>query len=231
MIILSTGTRKGIGQELAQHFLDAGHTVIGCSRGAASIVHPDYLHFCLSVGDAAAVKAMMRDIRKRYGELNALINTAGMAMMAPFQLTPSSAITELFETNVFGVMTVSREAIKLLSKSSGGAAILNISTVATSWSIPGQSIYAASKAAVEQLTRTLSRELAGANIRVNNVLLPLYRSSMTRVLPPESKQKMIAQQTIQRECSFADLVGPIQFLISGSASFITGESLALGGGR
>lgn len=229
MIILISGTRKGIGKELAGHFLEGGHTVIGCSRGDATLEHERYQHFSLSIGDAAAVKKMMRAVRERHGRIDALINNAGMAMMAPFQLTPPAAVAALFDTNVFGLMNMSREAVKLLSKAADGAAILNISTVATTWSIPGQSIYAASKAAVEQLTRTLSKELAPAQIRVNNLLLPLYRSAMTRVLPNESRQDMISQQTINRQCTFDDLVGPVTFLISDSSRFITGESLSLGG--
>lgn len=229
MIILLTGTRKGVGKETALYFLEHGHVVIGCSRGDASIEHERYRHFCLDLNDASAVKNMIKYVRLAHGKLDVLINNAGEATMAPFQLTPTETARDLFASNVFGMINVTREAVKLMQKNDGPGAIVNISTVATHWAIPGQSVYAASKAAVEQLTRTLSKELSGFGIRVNNLVLPLYRSSLTRTLPQEIKQKMIERQTIARPCVFADLIGPLTFLISSQSAFVTGETLSLGG--
>lgn len=229
MIILLTGTRKGVGKEAALYFLEHGHVVVGCSRGEASIEHKGYRHFCLDLNDASAVKGMIKHIRLVHGKLDVLINNAGEATMAPFQLTPTETARDLFASNVFGLINVTREAVKLMQKNDGPSAIVNISTVATHRAIPGQSVYAASKAAVEQLTRTLSKELSGFGIRVNNLVLPLYRSSLTRTLPQEIKQKMIERQTIARPCVFADLIGPLTFLISSQSAFVTGETLSLGG--
>ena len=116
-----------------------------------------------------------------------------------------------------------------MQKTEGSCAVVMLSTVATTWAIPGQSVYAASKAAVEQLTRTLSKELYAFDIRINTLALPLFRSSMTRTLPQEIKQKMIERQAIPRPCVLADVLGPLEFLISPQSSFITGETLSLGG--
>lgn len=229
MIILLTGTRKGVGKDAALYFLEQGHVVVGCSRGEGSIVHEQYTHFCLDLNDASAVRKMIKHIRLHHAQLDVLINNAGEANMAPFQLTPAETVQGIFASNVFGLMNVTREAVKLMQKNDHPGVIVNISTVATHWAIPGQSIYAASKAAVEHLTRTLSKELSGFGIRVNNLVLPLYRSSMTRTLPHEVKQKMIERQTIARPCVFADLIGPLKFLISSQSAFVTGETLSLGG--
>ena len=229
MILLITGTRKGIGKELAQHFLTLGHQVIGCSRGEGSIEHPGYQHFALDLADPLAVRRMLKQVRLSHGHLDVLINNAAQASMAPFLLTPEETTRELFASNVFGLINVTREAVKLMQKTEGSCAVVMLSTVATTWAIPGQSVYAASKAAVEQLTRTLSKELSAFDIRINTLALPLFRSSMTRTLPQEIKQKMIERQAIPRPCVLADVLGPLEFLISPQSSFITGETLSLGG--
>lgn len=229
MIILLTGTRKGIGKEAALYFLEQGHVVIGCSRGEGTIEHEQYAHFSLDLNDASAVRRMIKHVRLAHGQLDVLINNAGEASMAPFQLTPPETAQGVFDTNVFGLMNVTREAVKLMQKNAGSGAIVNISTVAAHWAIPGQAIYAASKAAVEQLTRTLSKELSSFGIRINNLVLPLYRSSLTRTLPQELRQKMIERQTIDRPCLFTDLIGPLEFLVSSQSAFVTGETLCLGG--
>ncbi|MBV6752977.1 SDR family oxidoreductase [Pseudomonas chlororaphis] len=229
MIILLTGTRKGVGKDVALYFLQRGDQVVGCSRGESSIEHERYTHFCLDLNDARAVRQMVKHIRLAHGRLDVLINNAGEANMAPFLLTPEETVQGLFASNVFGLINVTREAVKLMQKAEGAKAIVNLSTVATRWAIPGQSIYAASKAAVEQLTRTLSKELMAFNVRINTLALPLYRSSMTRTLPQEIRQKMIERQAIARLCVFTDVIGPLEFLIGEQSAFITGETLSLGG--
>lgn len=229
MILLITGTRKGIGKELTQHFLGQGHQVIGCSRGDGTIEHSKYQHFSLDLADPLAVRRMLKHIRLNNGGLDVLINNAAQASMGPFLLTPEDTTRDLFASNVFGLINVTREAVKLMQKSRGPCSVVMLSTVATTWAIPGQSVYAASKAAVEQLTRTLSKEFYGFNVRINTLALPLYRSSMSRTLPLEIKKKMIERQAIPRPCVLTDVVGPLEFLISEQSSFITGETLSLGG--
>ncbi|WP_260962836.1 SDR family NAD(P)-dependent oxidoreductase [Pseudomonas citri] len=229
MIILLTGTRKGVGKDVALHFLNRGDHVVGCSRGESSIEHERYEHFCLDLNDARAVRQMIKQIRLTHGRLDALVNNAGEASMAPFLLSPEETVQGLFASNVFGLINVTREAVKLMQKNDGPGAIVNLSTVATRWAIAGQSIYAASKAAVEQLTRTLSKELIAFDVRINTLALPLYRSSMTRTLPQEIKQKMIERQAITRQCVFNDVIGPLEFLLGEQSAFVTGETLSLGG--
>lgn len=89
--------------------------------------------------------------------------------------------------------------------------------------------YAASKAALEQATRTLSRELAPMNIRVNAIGLPPMRTALTRSVPKDKIEALIARQAFPRACEFSDLYGPIDFLLSEGARLVTGETLFLGG--
>ncbi|MGW1607224.1 SDR family NAD(P)-dependent oxidoreductase, partial [Streptomyces eurythermus] len=123
-----------------------------------------------------------------------------------------------------------REAAKLLQKSpEGSAAILNVSTVAVPWALDGQLVYSASKSAVEQLTRVMSKELAVFGIRVNGIGLPPVRTVLTRTLAPETLDAVVERQTIGRMCEMDDIVGPVDFLTTGHSAFVTGETLYLGG--
>jgi 3-oxoacyl-[acyl-carrier protein] reductase len=230
MLVLITGTSSGIGRGLAERLASNGHAVLGCSRRPAREELAGYKHYETDLTDAGQVKRMFAAIQQEHGHLDALINNAGAAVMNPFLLTPDSEVERLFQVNVFALLRCSREAVKLMRHSGHEApSILNLSTVAVPWSIPGQSVYAASKSAVEQATRSLSHELAPMNVRVNTLGLPPVRTPMTRSLKPEKVQALVDRQAIRRLCTLDDILGPVEFLLSPAARFVTGETLFLGG--
>lgn len=230
MKILITGTRTGIGRALAEHLLGAGHDVIGCSRRPGSIEHPGYHHHQVDVTDTGAVKAMFRAVRSTHGHLDALVNNAGTSIMNHFMLTPEETTRRIFDVNFFAVLNCCREAVKLLRRSAQpSTAVLTISTVAVPWALDGHLAYSASKAAVEQLVRVMSKELAEYRIRVNALGLPPVGTVLTRTVPPERIEGLVARQVIKRLCEPADIVGPAEFLIGPQSAFVTGETIFLGG--
>jgi 3-oxoacyl-[acyl-carrier protein] reductase len=230
MIILITGTRTGIGKALATHFLELGHQVVGCSRKPSAIDHPRYDHHEADVTDARAVKSLCRAIRTGHGHLDAVVNNAGVAGMNHFMMTPEETARRMFDVNFFAVLNCCRESVKLLRRSEEPApAILNVSTVAVPWALEGQLAYSASKAAVEQLTRVMSKELAEFGIRVNGIGLPPVHTVLTRTVPTEKIDALIQRQAVRRMCTVDDIVGPVEFLISRTSAFVTGETLFLGG--
>lgn len=230
MLVLLTGTSSGIGRGLAERLAANGHTVLGCSRRPAREPFEGYGHYQTDLADASQVKRMFAAIHEEHGSLDALINNAGTAIMNPFLLTPDSEIERLFGINVFAMLRCSREAVKLMRHSGHEApSILNLSTVAVPWSIPGQSVYAASKSAVEQATRSLSHELAPMNVRVNTIGLPPVRTPLTRSVNPEKIKALVERQAIRRMCTIDDILGPVEFMLSPAARFVTGETLFLGG--
>ncbi|GAA3753446.1 SDR family NAD(P)-dependent oxidoreductase [Salinactinospora qingdaonensis] len=228
--LLITGTRTGVGKALAEHFLDRGDRVVGCSRKSSTIDHANYSHHEADLTEPTAVKAMFREIRREHGHLDTLVNNAGTSNMNHFMTTPETVAREIFDINFFAVLNCCREAAKLLQKSEEPApSILNVSTVAVPWALEGQLAYSASKSAVEQLTRVMSKELAGFSIRVNGIGLPPVRTVLTRTLPTEMVDDLIGRQAIKRMCTMADIVGPVEFLVSRASGFVTGETLFLGG--
>src|SRR3954451_355966 len=230
MIVLITGTRTGIGKALATHFLGLGHTVVGSSRKPSAIDHPHYSHHEVDLTDSKRIKSMCRAIRAEHGHLDAAVNNAGIASMNHFMMTPDEMSRRIFDVNFFAVLNCCRETVKLLQKSQEPApAILNVSTVAVPWALEGQLVYSASKAAVEQLTRVMSKELADFDIRVNGIGFSPVDTALTRAVAKEKIDALIGRQTVKRMCTIEDIVGPVEFLVSRESGFVTGETIFLGG--
>lgn len=228
MIIAITGTRKGIGRELANYFLQAGHTVIGCSRQPTELAHPNYEHLCLDVGEEESVKHLFREIRARHGQLDVLINNAGVASMNHFMLTPEATVRTILQSNFIGTFICIREAAKLLQKSAAGR-IINFSTIAVPLRLAGSAAYAASKSAVVSLTEITAKELAPFGVTVNAVGPGPVPTSMVRTLPKETVEQVISQQAIKRLGSMEDIINVVNFFIDPKSSFITGQTIYLGG--
>jgi 3-oxoacyl-[acyl-carrier protein] reductase len=226
--MLITGTRKGIGKYLAQYYLERGFSVAGCARGDSSIAHGDYRHFQVDVGDEAAVKGMVRDAADAFDGLDVLLNNAGIASMNHILLTPLSTVEKVFRTNVFGTFLVARECAKVMSRAKSGR-IVNFATVATPLNLEGEAVYAASKAAVESLTRVMAKEVGAFNITVNAVGPTPVKTDLVGGVPAEKMDRLISMQAIRRWGEFSDISNVVDFLISPESSFITGQVIYLGG--
>jgi 3-oxoacyl-[acyl-carrier protein] reductase len=227
-ITLITGTRKGIGKFLAEHYARQGHFVVGCSRGKPDWTLEDYRHFEADVADEKAVKAMFSAVRKEFGRLDHLINNAGIASMNHCLLTPVQTVQNILATNVVGTFLFCREAARLMERNKFGR-IINFTTVATPLRLEGEAIYAASKAAVGSLTEVLARELAPMGITVNSVGPTPIETDLIRSVPKDRMDRLIARQAIPRMGTFADVANVIDFYLRPESDFITGQNLFLGG--
>lgn len=226
--IVITGTRKGIGKEMADHYLAEGWQVVGCSRGEGSIEHDHYQHFALDVSDEDAVIAMARTIKASHGKVDALLNNAGIASMNHALLTPASTVTRILQTNVVGTFLFCREMAKLMRRTENGR-IINFTTVAHPLNLEGEAIYAASKAAVESLTRILARELAELKITVNAIGPTPIETDLIRGVPQAKMNALLARQALGRMGEVRDVINAVDFYLREESDFITGQVLYLGG--
>ena len=227
-VTLITGTRKGIGEHLARHYVARGHRVHGCSRKAPEWSLEGYTHYEADVADEKAVRQMFAAIRKSEGRLDHLINNAGAAAMNHFLLTPTSTAEKLMRTNFLGAFICSREAAKAM-KDSGNGRIVNFTTVAVPLRLAGEAAYAATKAAVEELTRVLARELGEFGITVNAVGPTPIDTDLIRGVPKDKIDQLVKQQAIHRMGTFDDVTNVIDFFLRPESAFITGQTLYLGG--
>ena len=229
-VILITGTRKGIGKYLVDYYTGKGVQVIGCSRGTVDYDLENYRHFCLDVSDEGKVKKMFAEIRRTYGRLDVLINNAGFVLMNHFILTTLSAVQETLNTNVIGSFLFCREAAKLMKKNKYGR-IVNFTTVAVPLKIPGEAIYASSKAAIISLTQILAKELADYGITINAIgPTPIGSTDfVTHIATQEIINNVVQNQAIKRLGEFRDITNVIDFFIRPESDFVSGQVLFLGG--
>lgn len=226
--LIITGTRKGIGRYLCEYYLEKGYSISGCSREESDLVHPNYTHYCLDVADEKAVQHMVSSVIKQTGRIDGLINNAGIAAMNHSFLTPLSVMEKIFSTNVFGTFLFCREVGKVMAKLKYGR-IINFATVATPIKLEGESAYAASKSAVENLTQIMAKEYAPFGITVNAVAPTPVLTDLIRYVPKDKMDALLNRQAIKRFGEMRDISNVIDFYLDKNSDFITGQVLYLGG--
>jgi 3-oxoacyl-[acyl-carrier protein] reductase len=227
-VVLITGTRKGIGRALAEHYARNGCHVVGCSRSPFEGEMPNYRHCCLDVSDELSVRRMFSEIRSQEGRLDVLINNAGVASMNHSLLTPIATVKKIIETNFIGTFLFCREAARLMQLNRYGR-IVNFVSVAVPLKLEGEAVYAASKAAVISLTQILAREFAEFGITVNAIGPTPIKTDLLRGVSPEKLDAVIERQAIKRYGEPQDVIHVIDFFVHPASDFVTGQVIFLGG--
>jgi 3-oxoacyl-[acyl-carrier protein] reductase len=227
-VILITGTSRGLGRHLVEHYVGLGYRVIGCSRGPAGHEIDGYRHFQIDVADEAKVSRLFLAVRRDFGRLDVLINNAGVASMNHFLLTPLASVEKIFRTNVFGAFVVMREAARLMRRNGFGR-IVNLVTVGVPLRLEGEAAYVASKSAVMSLTQVAAKELAPLGITVNAVGPGPIQTDLMRGVPEHMSAALIDRLVLKRWTEFGDVTNVIDFLISSDSGAVTGQTIFLGG--
>jgi 3-oxoacyl-[acyl-carrier protein] reductase len=229
-LIVVTGSSRGLGKKIAQHYLAEGFVVAGCSRGDSSIVHEHYFHQSLDLASEKDVRSWVRQLRKGEYQIEGLICSAGMVRAALFlSITPDDVMDAFIQNNFVGVFHVMREVSKLMAANRYGR-IIAITSTLVSLHEEGSSIYSATKAAVTEMTKILAKELASSGVTCNIVAPGLMDTGPSRELSKSGdwKQRMLEKQTIERVIELDEVCHACDFFISPKASSITGQTIHLG---
>lgn len=235
-VFIISGSSRGIGKALSEHYLKCGDIVVGCARSTSDIAHENYRHFILDINDEKAVVAMVRAAKKEFGKIDICLNNAGMASMNHILTTSYESAKRLVDVNFLGAFLLSREVAKAMisnkisnKNSAKSGVIINFSSVATPLCLEGEAIYAASKAACENLTKTMAKELASYSIRVNAIALTPVQTDLIKAVPKDKINALLEYQAIKRFGEFGDIINVIDFFVSQKSDFITGQIITLGG--
>jgi len=240
-VAVVTGASKGIGAGIAKSLAAAGAAVVvnyassreGADRVVADITKAGGKAIALQgdVAKAADVERLFTEAKKAYGRLDVLVNNAGIYQFAPLEELTEELFHRQFNTNVLGLLQASREAVKHFG--ADGGSIVNISSVASQLGLPGSSVYAATKGAVDTITQVLAKELAPKKIRVNSINPGGVETEGTHaigVIGGDFEKQMIAQTPLGRIGQPEDIAPIAVFLASSDSGWLTGEKLIASGG-
>ena len=229
-VVFITGASRGIGAGILDACLAAGATVVGTATsesGAAGITQKiaeangKGEGVVLNVTDAEQSEKVLADIAAKYGAVTVLVNNAGITRDGLAMRMKDEQWQEVIDTNLTPAFRLSRLVMR---------GMMNIVSVVGSMGNAGQANYAAAKAGVAGLTRALARELASRNITVNAVAPGFIETDMTKALPEDHRQALMAQIPLARLGHTDDIANAVLFLASPAASYITGVTLHVNGG-
>ena len=242
-VVLITGGTSGIGRAAARQFALAGYRVAVAGRRqaegdavVAEIVKAGGTarFFRTDVTDEAQVKAMVDGTVAAFGRLDAAFNNAGVELTQPLTEATAESFHQVMNPNVLGVILALKHQVPALLKSGGGA-IVNTSSILGQIGFAGAAIYAASKHAVNGVTRVAALEFAKQGIRVNSVSPGAVQTDMLDRFVggadnSEVKNYMASLHPLGRLGTVDEIAAAVVFLCSPAASFITGQDLAVDGG-
>ena len=227
-VVLITGSRKGIGRHLVEHFVRKGALVEGCSRELPDWELENYTHHQADVLDEIAIRAMFASIRRRHGRLDIAINNAGIASMNHSMLMPLQTVDRIMDVNFRGTFLICRESAKLMQKRRYGR-IVNLGSVAAPLRLAGEAIYAASKSAVVTFTQILAYEVGAYGITCNVVAPTPIETDLIRSVPREKLDRLVDRLAVRRMGTYEDVTHVIDFFVHRSSSYVTGQVINLGG--
>lgn len=239
-VVVITGGAAGIGKATAKEFLREGAYVAVCGRRADKVKE-----FCeemknlgyarvygesLDVRSKDAVKEFAIHVFEKFGSIDVWMNNAGIAIDKPFMESTDEEWNKIIGTNLEAVWNCIRTAAPYMMKQEKGV-FINISSYAAKIPSAGGAIYAAAKAGVSSLTKTLAAELAPYNIRVLGIIPGMINTEISKKNIKSNREKLISNISMKRLGEAEDLAKPIVFLSSDAAGYMSGFDVEITGGK
>ncbi len=240
-VAVVTGASKGIGASIAKHLADEGAAVVvnfassreGADRVVAEITGKGgkAIGVQANVAKEGDIRRLFAEAKKAFGPLDILVNNAGVYEFAPLENVTAEHFHKMFDLNVLGLLLASQEAVKHFGPAGGN--IVNISSVAATSAPATTSVYSATKAAVDAVTRSLAKELGPRNIRVNAINPGMVETEGVHaagIANSDFRKQTELQTPLGRIGQPQDIAPAAVFLASADSGWITGETLHIAGG-
>lgn len=240
-VAVVTGASKGIGAQIARELAAAGAAVVvnyssskqGADNVVADIVFDGgkALAIQANVSQQADVQRLFAETKKAFDHVDILVNNAGVYEFAPLENVTAQHFHKHFGLNVFGLLLTTQEAVKQFG--SNGGSVINISSVVSTLAPPNSSVYSATKAAVDAITKSLAKELANRKIRVNSINPGMVETEGTQsagIIASDFEKQVVQQTPLGRIGQPKDIAPAAVFLASSDSAWITGESFFISGG-
>lgn len=232
-----TGASGDIGREIAKTMHEAGYSLIllyhknakGVKKLENELKGSNMSIYQCDLTDNVAIDSLMKEIKKNFKKIDCLINNAGVSLFKQIQDTTLSDYNYIFDTNLKSAIFMIKYISKMMISEQYGR-IINISSMWGNVGASMESLYSASKGAINTLTKSLAKELGPSNITVNAICPGLIDTKMNKNIAPEIKQEIIDATPLSRIGSAKDVANLVDFLASDKASFITGQIINVDGG-
>lgn len=234
-VALVTGSTRGIGRAIATTLAGAGArvAVVGRERAraeeAASQLGGEARGFSCDVADTASVAALVEEVEKTFGSLDILVNNAGLTRDNLLMRIKDADWDAVLDANLRGAFASIRAASRGMMKRRWGR-IINIASIVGITGNKGQANYAASKAGLIGLTKSVAKELGSRNILCNAVAPGFIETDMTAAMTPDARAALSGQIPLERLGKPEDIAGTVAFLASEHAAYITGQVFVVDGG-
>ncbi len=238
-VAIVTGASRGIGRACALRLAADGMTVVvnysHSEAAAAEVVEKiraaggDALAVRADVSNPAEVKEMFKTVWKTYGQIDVLVNNAGIVRDEYLLMLTEENLDACLDLNIKGYLYCAQQAVlKMFRKKSG--VIINMSSVSSKMALAGQTVYSATKGAVNSMTQTMAKELAPYGIRVNAVAPGFIATEMIDALPEDKRAQYLTEVPLGRFGTVEDVAAVVSMLASDGAAYMTGQTLVLDGG-
>jgi 3-oxoacyl-[acyl-carrier protein] reductase len=233
-VALVTGSTRGIGNAIAKTLVGCNAKVAVVGRDAAKAKEVASTigaagGFACDIGDPDSVETLVADVEKALGSVDILVNNAGLTKDNLIMRLKNEDWDTVLDANLRGAFVAIRAASRGMMKRRWGR-IINIASVVGLVGNKGQSNYAASKAGLIGLTKSVAKELASRNILANVVAPGFIETDMTAAMTPEARTTLSGQIPLERLGTPGDIAGAVAFLASDAAAYITGQVIVVDGG-
>lgn len=236
-----TGANRGIGRAIVEKFAENGCSIWACARKQLDSFEEDMRELSqryqveimpvyFDLQSQEEIRAGVRQIQSVKKPIDVLVNNAGIAHGALFQMTSTEKLKEIFEVNFFSQITLMQLISRSMMRARSGS-IVNMVSVGGIETNPGYLAYGSSKAALIWSTKTIARELGVYGIRVNGVAPGLVKTEMGQYKTEEELQKVVERTTMKRMADPEEIAEAVLYLAGDASSFVTGHILTVDGGR